>query len=191
MPSEIKWHYIGTLQTNKCKQLAEDIPNLWVVESVDVAKKADALEKGRANLISKNPEAQKLRVFVQVNTSGKCPPESSRVTCLTEANKRPGEDVKSGCPPSKALALAKHISERCPHLTLKGLMTIGDIARSKQSEIPNDDFLVLRQTRDEVAKGLGYDPEQLELSMGMSSDFEQAIELGATNVRCVKYLPMA
>lgn len=99
--------------------------------------------------------------------------------------------MKSGCPPSKALALAKHISERCPHLTLKGLMTIGDIARSKQSEIPNDDFLVLRQTRDEVAKGLGYDPEQLELSMGMSSDFEQAIELGATNVRCVKYLPMA
>lgn len=73
LPSEIKWHFIGALQTNKCKQLAEDIPNLWVVESVDAAKKADALEKGRASLISKKPEAQKLRVFVQVNTSGKHP----------------------------------------------------------------------------------------------------------------------
>lgn len=64
-------------------------------------------------------------------------------------------------------------------------MTIGDIVRSKTSHEPNDDFLILQQTRDKVAKGLGRDPEQLELSMGMSSDFEQAIELGATNVRFV------
>lgn len=64
-------------------------------------------------------------------------------------------------------------------------MTIGDIVRSKKSHEPNDDFLILKKTRDMVAKGLGRDPEQLELSMGMSSDFEQAIKLGATNVRFV------
>lgn len=68
-------------------------------------------------------------------------------------------------------------------------MTIGDIARSKESEIPNEDFLLLKMTRDEVAKGLGREPEQLELSMGMSEDYEQAITLGATNVRYVAYLP--
>lgn len=67
-------------------------------------------------------------------------------------------------------------------------MTIGDIARSKESEIPNEDFIRLKETRDEVAKGLSLDPEQLELSMGMSEDFEQAIKLGATNVRYVFYL---
>lgn len=65
-------------------------------------------------------------------------------------------------------------------------MTIGDIVRSKKSDTPNEDFLTLKETRDGVAEGLGCDPEQLELSMGMSSDFEQAIGLGATNVRCVK-----
>lgn len=62
-------------------------------------------------------------------------------------------------------------------------MTIGDIARSKESEIPNDDFITLKQIRDDVANSLGRDPDELELSMGMSSDFEQAIKLGATNVR--------
>lgn len=66
-------------------------------------------------------------------------------------------------------------------------MTIGDIARSKESSIPNEDFLLLKQTRDEAAKGLECDPEQLELSMGMSEDFEQAIKLGATNVRYVMF----
>lgn len=102
-----------------------------------------------------------------------------------KTKKRPGENLKSGCAPSRALELAQHISGSCPHLTLEGFMTIGDIVRSKKSHLPNDDFLILKKTRDEVAKGLGRDPEQLELSMGMSSDFEQAIELGATNVRCV------
>lgn len=70
-PRSIDWHFIGQLQTNKCKPLAERIPNLWAVESVDTIKKAAQLEKGRANLIQSSPEAPKLRVFVQVNTSGK------------------------------------------------------------------------------------------------------------------------
>ncbi|KAI4142640.1 MAG: hypothetical protein LQ340_007276, partial [Diploschistes diacapsis] len=50
LPRSIKWHFIGALQTNKCRPLAESVPNLWAVESVDSAKKADALERGRAHL---------------------------------------------------------------------------------------------------------------------------------------------
>jgi len=73
LPITINWHFIGALQTNKCKHLAEKIPNLWAVESVDAVKKADALEKGRAALLSTSPSSPKLRVYVQVNTSGPPP----------------------------------------------------------------------------------------------------------------------
>lgn len=76
LPQTISWHFIGQLQTNKCKSLAERVPNLWAVESVDAKKKADALDKGRASLLktkafSFGEEVEKLRVYVQVNTSGK------------------------------------------------------------------------------------------------------------------------
>jgi len=62
-------------------------------------------------------------------------------------------------------------------------MTIGSIARSRESVIPNEDFLTLKRVRDEVAKEVGIQSEELELSMGMSEDFEQAVGLGASNVR--------
>ena len=62
-------------------------------------------------------------------------------------------------------------------------MTIGSIARSRESVIPNEDFLTLKRVRDEVAKEVGIPSEELELSMGMSEDFEQAVDLGASNVR--------
>lgn len=81
LPKDIDWHFIGTLQTNKCKQLAQRIPNLWAVESMDTIKKAAELEKGRAALIASSPEVPKLRVFVQVNTSGKTSSDDSHHTC--------------------------------------------------------------------------------------------------------------
>jgi uncharacterized pyridoxal phosphate-containing UPF0001 family protein len=62
-------------------------------------------------------------------------------------------------------------------------MTIGAIARSRESDIPNEDFLTLKRVRDEVAQRVGIDSDQLELSMGMSEDFEQAVSLGTSNVR--------
>jgi PLP dependent protein len=86
--------------------------------------------------------------------------------------------------PVETLSLAKHIQDNCPGLQLVGLMTIGAIARSKDAENPNEDFLTLKKVRDEIWKPLGRSsPEDLELSMGMSEDYEQAIELGATTVR--------
>jgi pyridoxal phosphate enzyme (YggS family) len=171
LPSSINWHFIGALQTNKCRPLAESIPNLFSVSSVDTAKKADALEKGRQNLLADAEKAKevgdkKLRVLVQINTSG--------------------ESEKSGVEPGDAaVELCKHIRDSCPHLELGGLMTIGAIARSKATtaETENEDFETLRQCRDEVAKELGLDKEKLELSMGMSSDFEAAIRQGSTEVR--------
>ena len=62
-------------------------------------------------------------------------------------------------------------------------MTIGAIARSKATtaETENEDFLCLRETRDRIVRELGLDA--LELSMGMSEDFEGALRLGSDQVR--------
>jgi pyridoxal phosphate enzyme (YggS family) len=162
LPRSIRWHMIGGLQSNKCKQLAEQIPNLWCVSSVDSVKKVNELEKGRKALLEKDTDAEKLRIMIQVNTSG--------------------EAEKSGVEPTDTAALCKHVMDNCPHLQLFGLMTIGAIARSKATteENENEDFVKLRDTRDQVVKELGC---SLELSMGMSADFEGAIALGSDEVR--------
>ena len=157
---------IGGLQTNKCKPLAEQVANLYCVSSVDTAKKADALEKGRAALAANQTLDSKLRVLVQINTSG--------------------EDNKSGVEPKDTTELCKHVREKCPHLQLAGVMTIGALARSEEATTAdsiNEDFVSLRETRDQVAKDLSIDANELELSMGMSSDFEAAIAQGSDEVR--------
>ncbi|CAI0626009.1 unnamed protein product [Linum tenue] len=100
-----------------------------------------------------------LKVFVQVNTSG--------------------EESKMGVEPSECMELAKHVSERCLNLEFCGLMTIGMLDYSSTPE----NFKTLANCRSEVCKALGIEEEQCELSMGMSNDFEQAIEMGSTNVR--------
>ncbi|KAG0259303.1 hypothetical protein BG011_002724 [Mortierella polycephala] len=100
LPKEIQWHFIGSLQSNKCKILAA-IPNLFVVETIDSAKKASTLDKACAAVARIQP----LNIFLQVNTSG--------------------EESKSGMLPSEVLQVAQHVVAKCPHLKLAGLMTIG------------------------------------------------------------------
>jgi len=177
LPPTIKWHFIGGLQSNKCVTLARDVRGLWAVESVDTEKKASLLDKGRRERTpdAEETEAQtqsgdadtRLRIYVQVNTSG--------------------EENKAGIEPAAAPGLARFIREKCPRLKLQGVMTIGAIARSKATtpETENEDFVCLRETRDRIVSELGLSgPDaELELSMGMSSDFEGAIALGSDQVR--------
>ena len=133
---------------------------------MDTAKKAQLLNAARAALVQSDPSLPKLGIHVQVNTSG--------------------EEAKSGCPPgADTVALCREIVENCPNLELLGLMTIGAIARSKATtpDTENEDFVALRNQRDLVAKELGIEAEKLELSMGMSEDFEGAIKMGSGEVR--------
>jgi len=174
LPRSIKWHFIGALQSNKAKNLAAHIPNLFCVSSVDSEKKADLLDKGRQALLESEGsdvaeswyKGRRLDVKVQVNTSG--------------------EESKSGVQPgAETTALCRFVLEKCPALHLSGLMTIGAIARSQATtpENENEDFVTLFEERDRVAKELGLKAEDLELSMGMSSDFEGAIRQGSSEVR--------
>ncbi|KAA8650074.1 hypothetical protein EYZ11_008749 [Aspergillus tanneri] len=171
LPPTIRWHFIGGLQSNKCVVLARDVRGLWAVESVDSEKKASLLDKGwgdRSAELRASDSIDRLHVFVQVNTSG--------------------EESKSGVDPGDgAVSLCRFIREKCPRLKLQGLMTIGAIARSKATtpETENEDFVCLRNTRDLIVDQLGlqFSDDALELSMGMSEDFESAIALGSDEVR--------
>ncbi|OWO98260.1 hypothetical protein B2J93_8180 [Marssonina coronariae] len=166
LPKDIRWHFIGGLQSNKCKPLTSTVPNLHIVSSVDSQKKATQLSLGRS-LLSPAPNTP-LHIHIQVNTSSEA--SKSGVT--------PGPDTT---------ALAKHILTSCPHLNLLGLMTIGAIARSKAAKEgeENEDFVALREERDRLEKELEADLEgrRLELSMGMSDDFQGAIGMGSDEVR--------
>lgn len=154
LPGDIRWHFIGHLQSNKVKSLLASVPNLDMFEGVDNEKIADHLDRAIAK-IGRKP----LKVMVQVNTSG--------------------EESKSGVEPSDCIELVKHVKLHCPNLEFCGLMTIGMPDYSSTPE----NFTALRNCRVEVCKVLGIDQEHCELSMGMSGDFEQAIEMGSTNVR--------
>jgi pyridoxal phosphate enzyme (YggS family) len=165
LPRTVQWHFIGGLQSGHCKSIAK-IPNLFCVSSVDTLKKAQLLNTARTALLSSEPSAPKLSIHVQVNTSG--------------------EDAKSGCAPGPdTVALCREILHACPSLHLLGLMTIGAIARSKATtpETENEDFDALREQRELVNKELGLAEDRLELSMGMSEDFEGAITQGSGEVR--------
>jgi pyridoxal phosphate enzyme (YggS family) len=181
LPQEIRWHFIGTLQSNKAKTLAS-IPNLYAIQTLTSEKAANALNKALP------PErVSPLYVLLQVNTSG----EEAK-SGLNPLNS--GSDVTS----SPLVQLAKHIIDDCPRLRLQGLMTIGSLEASLASDVsPNHDFETLVQTRDTLHVALKAEKEagqlkgewgasedgRLLLSMGMSADFEAALQAGANIVR--------
>eukprot|EP00521_Asterionellopsis_glacialis_P002125 CAMPEP_0195257956 /NCGR_PEP_ID=MMETSP0706-20130129/7110_1 /TAXON_ID=33640 /ORGANISM="Asterionellopsis glacialis, Strain CCMP134" /LENGTH=250 /DNA_ID=CAMNT_0040311229 /DNA_START=189 /DNA_END=941 /DNA_ORIENTATION=- len=158
---DVMWHYIGPLQSNKANLLVKSAYPKLCVETVASIKLANKLNNAVQLVLDSSEdddhsESQKLDIYVQVNTSG--------------------EESKSGVAPGpQTLELSKHILGNCPNLHLVGLMTIG---------APNDTscFDVLVECRDDVTTALELSTP-LQLSMGMSGDYEQAIEHGATSVR--------
>ncbi|KAJ6650661.1 hypothetical protein lerEdw1_005109 [Lerista edwardsae] len=154
---EIKWHFIGHLQKNNVSKLIA-VPNLFMLETVDSVKLADRVNASW----QKKGCSEKLKIMVQVNTSG--------------------EGSKHGLPPGETVATVAHILQKCTNLDFVGLMTIGSFGHDL-SKGPNPDFQMLISLRQEVCDKLNLPIEKVELSMGMSTDFQHAIEVGSTNVR--------
>ena len=97
--------------------------------------------------------------------------------CLIEVNSS-GEAQKFGVQPAATLALAEEIV-RLPHLRLTGLMTVGPL-----TDDPDRIRVAFRECRllfEQMRTGFG--PQVAVLSMGMSGDFETAIEEGSTMIR--------
>lgn len=123
-------------------------------QALDSTRLAEALDRRL------QAAGRSLDVFVQVNTSG--------------------EESKFGLDPSEVVAFARELPNY-QSLRVRGLMTLAVF--SADSDRVRACFRVLRevqqQLRDEASDGLAFD----ELSMGMSGDFETAIEEGSTVVR--------
>lgn len=156
---DIRWHFIGHLQKNKINKVL-NTPNLYMIETVDSQKIANSLNSAWERIQKENKEP--LKVLVQINTSG--------------------EEEKNGVPPSEAVNLFKHIFENLKSLKVEGLMTIGKLGHD-YSTGPNPDFITLMECHRNVCNELNLSPSSVEVSMGMSDDFDKAIEMGSTIVR--------
>ncbi len=151
----LRWELIGHLQTNKAARAVELFAR---VQSVDSLRLAEALEARAAQL------GRVLPVLLEVNVAG--------------------EASKSGLAPDEVVAVARTIAT-LPHLRLEGLMTVAPLVDDAESVRPF--FRRMRALRDtlraEVPQANEHGGGWAELSMGMTDDFEVAIEEGATLVR--------
>lgn len=91
-----------------------------------------------------------------------------------------GEETKSGIGEDELPELVQQVAA-CEHLRLKGLMTLPPFFEDTERVRPY--FIRLRELRDRYEALGAFGDERGELSMGMSNDFEVAVEEGATMVR--------
>ncbi len=160
LPSAITWHMIGHIQSRKAKRV---MPLFDVVHSVDSVKLARRLD----HLSAERPEP--LPVFLECNVSG----EESKYGFAAETwTEDGGQRVSLFAAVEEILAL--------PNLQVSGLMTMAPIVADPEQTRPV--FVRLRQLRDELALTFPQ-ADWRHLSMGMTDDFEVAIEEGATMVR--------
>jgi pyridoxal phosphate enzyme (YggS family) len=154
--SELKdaqWHLIGHLQSNKARKAAE---LFYAVDSVDSLRLAEKLNQAAAEA------GKKLEVLIEIKVGQ--------------------EESKAGIPLDSAeLEKLLRAAPQLEHLQIRGLMTVPPFTDDPEGARPY--FRLLRDLRDQIAArklpGLHMDV----LSMGMSHDFEVAIEEGSTCVR--------
>ena len=152
---DIDWHFIGPIQSNKTREIAEGFA--WV-HALDRSKIADRLAAQRPAHL---PPVQ---ICVQVNISG--------------------EETKSGVAPAEAAALCRHVAGLHPgRIVLRGLMAIPEPLPGRADARAS--FRDLRELRDGIRAALPEARREAfdTLSMGMSEDYAEAIAEGATIVR--------
>jgi pyridoxal phosphate enzyme (YggS family) len=154
--SELKdaeWHLIGHLQSNKAKKAAE---LFHAVDSVDSLRLAEKLNQSAAEA------NKKLEVLIEIKVGE--------------------EESKAGIPlDSPELENLLHTALKLENLQIRGLMTVPPFTENPEGARPY--FRLLRDLRDQIAARKLPGIQMDVLSMGMSHDFEVAIEEGSTCVR--------
>ncbi len=153
LPDDIRWHLIGGLQSNKCKMLGEDVAMIHAVDRKSLIKE---LQKHSVAVRS---------VLLQVRLGG--------------------EASKSGVDPDGLLGLLEATTQR-DRMCVEGLMAIPP--PTEDEEQARAYFHELSELRWRCVEWLQKDRmldqhPMWHLSMGMSSDYEVAVEEGATLVR--------
>lgn len=139
LPVDIVWHFVGKLQSNKAKKIAERFDVIHTLENE--RQVAEIAKTGR-----------KIQGFIEVNIAE--------------------EAQKSGIFPRQLDEVTQFVLD-CPYIQLCGLMTVGPAQPNAEAMRPY--FAEMRR----LAKGRNLS----QLSMGMSNDFDVAIQEGATHVR--------
>lgn len=145
------WHFIGSLQTNKVKDV---IGKFTYIHSLDRLSLAESIDKRAGQLGIQVP------CFIQVNVSG--------------------EDTKHGLAPTALHEYASSVA-KLRNIRIKGLMTMAPHEAEPEQTRPV--FRELRRLRDELNAQAILPEAAHGLSMGMSNDFEIAVEEGATWLR--------
>lgn len=168
---------LNDLGENRIEELAEKVPVLgpgratWhmvghvqsrkarqAVELADLIHSVDSLKLGRRLASFSEERGRAARVLVQVNTSG--------------------EGAKSGFGPAEAVEAVHELLE-LPGLEVRGLMTMAPFVDDEK--VLRGTFRGLRRVQEALEEVPGY--RGSELSMGMTNDFELAVEEGSTMVR--------
>jgi PLP dependent protein len=148
-PGKTRWHFIGHLQSNKCRDAVELFEMIQGVDSLAIAQEINK----RAEQLSKT-----IPILLEINVAG--------------------EGSKFGYKPGQMLAELETINA-LPRLEIHGLMAIPPYSPEPEKARPY--FQKLRELKQQAEAVLG--APLPHLSMGMSDDFEVAIEEGATIVR--------
>jgi hypothetical protein len=145
------WHFIGSLQTNKVKDV---VGKFAYIHSLDRPSLAEAINRRAEQLGIRVP------CFIQVNVSG--------------------EASKHGLQPEELIGFARTVAN-LRGIAVAGLMTMAPFVDDPEDARPV--FRSLRELRDELNRAAVLPEEAPGLSMGMSNDFEVAVEEGATWLR--------
>jgi pyridoxal phosphate enzyme (YggS family) len=163
------WHMIGHLQSNK---VARAVQLFHTIDSVDTLALADRLERARKDFNTEGTESTERR-----GESDKGLREE-RLRVLIEVRLDPNP-AKSGVSDNDLPRLVEAVLH-LPHMELRGLMGVPPYFDDPQKSRPY--FRRLHELRDAMRKQMGRELLPV-LSMGMSQDFEVAIEEGATEIR--------
>lgn len=152
--SSVRWHLIGHLQTNKVKSIIDKVVMIHSVDSIRLAKEIDK-RAGNAGIT--------MDILIEINSAM--------------------EETKSGIAAGELRELAEEISSECSNVRIRGIMCIPPMAAE-----PEDARPYFREAHEmfEEMKTWDLPAERFcpdTLSMGMSGDFEVAIEEGSTIVR--------
>jgi pyridoxal phosphate enzyme (YggS family) len=153
LPSDIRWHFIGHLQTNKVKYI---IPGIHLIHSVDSEKLLKEIQK------QAQKKSTKVDVLLQVHISG--------------------EETKFGFDENELLSIfdnSLHLSH--PHVRICGLMGMASFTND-ELKIRNE-YKKLKDLFFYIKEKFNLIGDFNVLSMGMSSDYKVAIEEGSSMIR--------
>ena len=154
LPKDIKWHFIGHLQTNKVKYIT---PFVSMIESVD-----------------------RLKLLKEINKQAK--KNERTVDCLLQFHIAE-EEAKFGFSKEEAIQMLESESfQSFNNVRIAGVMGMATFTKN-MNQVRNE-FKVLKNIFDFFKEKYFKDNDEFkEISMGMSGDYQIAIEEGSTNVR--------